>query len=56
MVDIGTPDYDLKLKILKKKISEFQNFLKNIPDLQEEVIDYMAKNSNSNIRELNWYF
>ncbi len=52
VVDIGTPEYDLKLKILRKKISEYQNFFKESPDLQEEVLSYMAKNSNSNIREL----
>ena len=52
VVDIGTPDYDLKLKILKKKILDYQNFFKENPDLQDEVIDYIAKNTNSNIREL----
>ena len=52
VVDIGSPEYDLKLKILKKKISEYQNFFKESPDLHEEVLSYMAKNSNSNIREL----
>ena len=52
VVDIGSPEYDLKLKILRKKISEYQNFFKESPDLHEEVLSYMAKNSNSNIREL----
>ena len=52
VVDIGSPEYDLKLKILRKKISEYQNFFKESPDLQEEVLSYIAKNSNSNIREL----
>ena len=52
VVDIGTPDYDLKLKILRQKISEYQNSFKENPDLSDEVIDYIAKNSNSNIREL----
>tara|TARA_B100000029_G_scaffold439629_1_gene456303 strand:- start:277 stop:1665 length:1389 start_codon:yes stop_codon:yes gene_type:complete len=52
VVDIGTPEYDLKLKILRKKISEYQSFFKESPDLQEEVLSYIAKNSNSNIREL----
>tara|TARA_B100001996_G_scaffold311570_1_gene253524 strand:+ start:339 stop:1106 length:768 start_codon:yes stop_codon:yes gene_type:complete len=52
VVDIGVPDYELKLKILKKKISDYQNSFKENPDLQEDVIDYIAKNSNSNIREL----
>ncbi len=52
VVDIGTPDYDLKLKILRQKISEYQNSFKENSDLSDEVIDYIAKNSNSNIREL----
>jgi len=52
VVDIGLPEYDLKLQILRKKIFEYQNFFKESPDLQEEVLNYMAKNSNSNIREL----
>ena len=52
VVDIGTPDYELKLKILRKKITDYQNSFKESPDLQEEVIEYIAKNSNSNIREL----
>ena len=52
VVDIGVPDYDLKLKILKKKISDYQNSFKENPDLADEVIDYIAKYTNSNIREL----
>ena len=52
VVDIGTPDYELKLKILKKKITEFENSFKEYPNLNEEVIEYLAKDSNSNIREL----
>jgi len=52
VVDIGSPEYELKLQILKKKISDYQNFFKESPDLQDEVISYLAKNSNSNIREL----
>mgnify|MGYP001471143565 FL=1 len=52
VVDIGSPDFELKLKILRKKISDYQNSFKENPDLQEDVIDYLAKYSNSNIREL----
>ena len=52
VVDIGAPDYDLKLDILKKKILDYQNSFKESPDLNEDVIGYIAKNSNSNIREL----
>ena len=52
VVDIGNPDYELKLKILKKKITEFENTFKEYPNLNEDVINYLAKDSNSNIREL----
>tara|TARA_B100001250_G_scaffold401517_1_gene413497 strand:+ start:260 stop:1645 length:1386 start_codon:yes stop_codon:yes gene_type:complete len=52
VVDIGTPDYDLKLSILKKKIGEFQNSFQEYPNLSNEIMDYMARESNLNIREL----
>ena len=52
VVDIGNPDYELKLKILKKKIEEFETSFKEYPNLNESVIDFLAKDSNSNIREL----
>ena len=52
VVDIGAPDYDLKLNILKKKIVDYQNTFKENPDLNDDVINYIANNSNSNIREL----
>ena len=52
VVDIGVPDYDLKLNILKKKINEFQNSFQEYPNLSEEIIDYMAREPNLNIREL----
>ena len=52
VVDIGIPDYELKIKILRKKISDYQNSFKENPELHEEVINYIAKSSNSNIREL----
>jgi len=52
VVDIGNPDYELKLKILKMKITEFENSFKEYPNLNESVIDFLAKDSNSNIREL----
>ena len=52
VVDIGVPDYDLKLNILKNKITEFQNSFHEYPNLNDEIIDYMAKEPNLNIREL----
>ena len=33
VVDIGAPDYDLKLKILRQKISEYQSSFNENPDL-----------------------
>ena len=52
VVDIGLPDYDLKLNILRKKIEEFQNSFKEGLNLSKEVIEYIAKDAKSNIREL----
>mgnify|MGYP001479505567 CR=1 FL=1 len=34
VVDIGSPEYDLKLKILKQKISEYQNFFCKVRKIQ----------------------
>ncbi len=52
VVDIGVPDYELKLNILKKKINEFQNSFHEYPNLSEDIIEYMAREPNLNIREL----
>lgn len=46
ITDIQPPDYETRIAILRKK-SQDDN--KNVPD---EVIEYVAKNINSNIREL----
>ena len=52
VVDIGAPDFDLKLNILNKKIEEFQNSFKENLNLSKEVIEFIAKDTKSNIREL----
>ena len=52
VVDIEAPDLDLKIKILKKKIEEIQNQFKENIDLSDEVINYIASESKTNIREL----
>ena len=52
MVDIETPDLELKVKIIKKKIEEIQNQFKENISLSEEVITYIASESKTNIREL----
>jgi chromosomal replication initiator protein len=52
VVDIDTPDLELKNKIIKKKISEIQNQFKENINLSEEVINFIANESKTNIREL----
>ncbi len=52
VVDIDTPDTDLKVKIVKKKIQEIQNQFKENINLSEDVINYIAHESKTNIREL----
>ena len=52
VVDIDTPDLELKIKIIKKKIDEIQNQFKESIILSEEVIAYIASESKTNIREL----
>ena len=45
-IDIQSPDYETRVAILKKK-RELSGY-----NISDEVIDYVAKNVNSNIREL----
>ena len=52
VVDIDTPDIDLKIQILKKKIQEVQNQFKESINLSEEVLNFIASESKTNIREL----
>ena len=52
VVDIETPDLELKIKIIKKKIQEIQNQFKESINLSEDVISYIAQESKTNIREL----
>ena len=52
VVDIDAPDLELKIKIIKKKIEEIQNQFKENINLSEEVINYIANESKTNIREL----
>ena len=46
-VDIQSPDYETRVAILKKKIE-----LEHFPEFPNEVLDYIAANFSSNIREL----
>ena len=52
VVDIDVPDLELKIKIVKKKILEIQDQFKENINLSEEVINYIANESKTNIREL----
>ncbi len=52
VVDIESPDLELKIKIIKKKIEEIQNQFKETINLSDEVINYIASESKTNIREL----
>lgn len=46
MADIGVPDYETRMAILRKK-AESDNF-----DIDDEILSYIANNIKSNVREL----
>ena len=52
VVDIEIPDLELKIKIIRKKLEEIQNQFKENIQLSDEVINYVANESKTNIREL----
>jgi len=52
VVDIDSPDLELKVKIIKKRILEIENQFKENINLNEDVINYIANESKTNIREL----
>ena len=52
VVDIDMPDLDLKIKIIRKKIEEIQSQFKENISLNDEVVNYIANESKTNIREL----
>ena len=52
IVDIEAPDLDLKVKIIKKKIEEIESQFKESTKLNDEVINFIANESKTNIREL----
>ena len=52
VVDIETPDIELKAKIIKKKIEEIENQFKENINLNDEVINFIASETKTNIREL----
>ena len=52
VVDIDVPDLELKVKIINNKIQEMQSQFKENINISEEVINYIANESKTNIREL----
>ena len=52
VVDIDLPDLELKVKIIKKKILEIESQFKENINLSDDVINYIANESKTNIREL----
>ena len=52
VVDIDVPDFELKAEIIKKKIEEIQSQFKENINLSDDVINYIASECKTNIREL----
>ena len=52
VVDIDTPDLELKVKIIKKRLEDIQNQFKESSNISEEVINFIATESKTNVREL----
>ena len=52
IVDIDTPDFELKKSILNKKIHELESQFQENIKINEEIIDFMARESKTNVREL----
>ena len=52
IVDIDSPDFDLKTKIIKSRLETIQKQFKEEINISEEVINFIATESKTNIREL----
>jgi len=52
IVDIDPPDLELKNKIIKKRIEDIQNQFKESCNISNEVIDFVARECKTNVREL----
>jgi chromosomal replication initiator protein len=52
VVDIDAPDLDLKVKIIKKRLEDIHNQFKESTNISEEVINFIATESKTNVREL----
>tara|TARA_A100001015_G_scaffold172415_1_gene191592 strand:+ start:2514 stop:3908 length:1395 start_codon:yes stop_codon:yes gene_type:complete len=52
VVDIDPPDLDLKIKIIKKRIEDLKSEFQEDLVISEEVINFIASESKTNVREL----
>ena len=52
VIDIQPPDLELRIKILKSKLTEIQKNFKEEYNLNEEVLHYLASEVTSSIREM----
>ncbi len=52
VVDIDMPDLDLKTQIIRKRLDDIQNEFKENNNISEEVINFLATECKTNIREL----
>jgi chromosomal replication initiator protein len=52
IIDIDTPDFGLKYKIIKKRLEDIESQFKEKCNISEEVINFIANESKTNIREL----
>tara|TARA_B100001996_G_scaffold338014_1_gene290240 strand:- start:3110 stop:4504 length:1395 start_codon:yes stop_codon:yes gene_type:complete len=52
IIDIDTPDLELKTKIIKQRLEDITNQFKENHNINEDVINFIAKESKTNIREL----
>ena len=52
IVDIESPDLELKNKIIKKKLLDIQSQFKENINISEDVLNFIAGESKTNIREL----
>jgi len=52
IVDIDQPDLDLKVKIIRKRIEDIQKQFSENCNISDEVINFIAAESKTNIREL----
>jgi chromosomal replication initiator protein len=51
-VDIDMPDLDLKTKIIRRRLDDIQNEFKENNNISEEVINFLATECKTSIREL----